>query len=204
MDGAYFQGSESDEISNDGGDGDAALILMLQGVIDTLKCEIRALKSQLESQRVLLEQLQTGALMSQEHMTLQTPARCREPSRVQASAFPEHPLLLAADIGDAQMVGMLLDNGADPHVHGNAALLLASQGGHIEVVEILLDRGADVHVDYDSPLQWACQRGDAAMSMLLASRGATLDALNGCPLRLAVQLGHTDVAQVLIDAGCRI
>lgn len=58
--------------------------------------------------------------------------------------LPQH---LAAKIGLAETVNMLLDRGADigaKNIKGNTALHHAASGGHEAAVGLLLDRGADI------------------------------------------------------------
>jgi hypothetical protein len=189
----YDVGDDDDNPASSGCESD--LVLELQQRISEYEAEIRSLRAKLESQKLLMEQLQSDALMSFEM-----------PRKVTVGAgFPDHPLLVAADAGDAAMVALLLEKGgADPAVHSNAALLLACQNGHVEVAEMLLQRGADVHVDYDSPLLWAAQRGDTAMTRVLLTKGASPDRLDCCALRLATKLGHVDVVNALLEAGVKL
>ena len=187
-------------------DSDDDVILELQRRIAEYEAEVHALKAQIESQRTLLRQLQADALMSV------TPARVFLNTNIDPFArhehelkpiddFPDNPLLVASHAGDAVLVALLLDAGARPDSHGNAALLLACQGGHVKVAEILLACGADVHTDYDSPLLWAAQRGDGPLAALLLEKGASPTALNHCALRMSTRLGHVDVVRELIKAG---
>ena len=57
-------------------------------------------------------------------------------------------MIWAADDGQANMVKILLEKGANVNAADNdgwTALMLASQGGHVDVVKALLDAGADVN-----------------------------------------------------------
>eukprot|EP00798_Chlamydomonas_sp_ICE-L_P009237 gene9237-16387_t len=71
------------------------------------------------------------------------------------------PLLHAAAWGEAEMLGLLIDAGADIHAcdaAGFTALHLACVGSHVEAGQVLLSRGADLHAqndDGDEPLDLA-------------------------------------------------
>jgi ankyrin repeat protein len=58
------------------------------------------------------------------------------------------PLHAALAKGHFEIVELLLDRNADPHLcddNGKAPLHSASLNGHVEVVKILLDRSVDVN-----------------------------------------------------------
>lgn len=167
-------------------------LLDLRERIAALEAENRALRSQVKAQRQLLELMQAEALEA-------APPRA---DRAASQPYYEAPLLLAANRGDADMVRLLISEGAaDAGVHGDAALLLAAQGGHMGVALALLDSGsANVHVDLDSPLLWAAKRGDSEMTGLLLSHGADPTALRACAMRLAIAGGHADVVRALAGA----
>ncbi len=59
-----------------------------------------------------------------------------------------HALFVASGSGNARIVRMLLENGAEPDLktgQGFSALGISSTYGHTEIIEILLDHGADVN-----------------------------------------------------------
>ena len=174
------------------------VVLALQERIDASEAECRHLRAQVDSQRVLLQQLQASTLMSFDRLTVESD------DPMPRRAVPDHPLLIATDAADAEMVRLLLDNGADASVHANAALLLACQRGSSEIAALLLDKGADVHADCDSPMVWAAMRGDLDLARLLLSRGGRVDTMRGCALRLATKHGHALMVELLLDAGCKV
>ena len=96
--------------------------------------------------------------------------------RADINARNEHgmtALMRAAYHGRVQMVGVLLEHGADPNVARNdnfTALSLAAFFGHAEIVETLINHGArtDVATRFGtSPYIWAKARnfGDVARSL---------------------------------------
>ena len=197
-------GAEDGYVAGGGDDGDdqsipsgcdSDFVLELQMRIVEYEAKIRQLNATLESQRLLLEQLQADALMS-----FDMPKKLTKGD----ICFPDHPLLVAADAGDVPMVSLLLQRGADPTVHSNASLLLACQNGHQDVAEMLLEHGADVNVDYDSPLLWAAHHGDELMTRMLLAKGASPNRLDHCALRLATKMGHVGVVDALLGGGAKL
>jgi ankyrin repeat protein len=182
-------GPDADDDADDAGNLDR--VLELQQKVDEYELEMRKLRAQIDSQRFLLQQMQQEALMS---VRLRGVASSAEQH--------QHPLIQAAGSGDALMVAILIDNGADPRMHGDAALLVACQRGHHAVAEMLLERGACVHVDHDSPLLWAAERGDVILATLLIKHGARCVALDNLALRIAVRKGDHEMAKLLLSSGC--
>ena len=94
-----------------------------------------------------------------------------------------NPLLMAAGYGYADIVGILLDHGADPHVqtsHGENALNMAIlgvpdidrftlAGCQNDALRVLVQRVPDLKL-YDSPVTAAKLKGCAGMSKLLGVR----------------------------------
>ena len=80
--------------------------------------------------------------------------------------------LLAAGLGNAAIVRLLLDRGA-AHLRkfdDHSLLAEASKHGHVEVVRLLIDRGADLHAvgeDGLTPLDWAIREGRDETAALL-------------------------------------
>ena len=112
------------------------------------------------------------------------------------------PLMRAAKSGDADVIGLLLDKGADPSMvlanHTTALMLAAgmtwrdgggafptrdraTDEGTLETMKLLLARGLDINAVNDAgdtALHGAVQRGSAAIIRFLAAHGAKLDAKN--------------------------
>ena len=132
-------------------------------------------------------------------------------------------LMYAAGMGgDAEMVGWLLDNGADANLgdsRGRLPLWEAAHYGRVEVMELLLDGGAGVNgadVWGLAPLHaagphYSPEDGEhaeisyaAEVAGNLLSRGAEVNARDSwgrSPLDVFAKWSHPNVAAVLRDAG---
>lgn len=101
-----------------------------------------------------------------------------------SSASERHlSLALAAQLGHAPLVHLLLDAGEDPdrfnppgaHAHATP-LHHAALGGHVAVVELLVERGARLDLadklHSGTPLGWDRHAGRREVERLLVSRGA--------------------------------
>jgi hypothetical protein len=116
-------------------------------------------------------------------------------------------LLISSDLGDLNIVSLLIDNGADVSAtdeYGQTPLHLASNEG---VAQLLIDRGADVSATNEygwTPLHLASRGGHEGVARLLIDRGADFSATDKkgqTPLHLASSLGNEGVARLLIDRG---
>jgi beta-lactamase regulating signal transducer with metallopeptidase domain len=131
-----------------------------------------------------------------------------------AMGGPEaRPLMLAAQMGDLEMVELLVDAGADVNAAAGrqgSVLTYAVQSGEVELARFLLDHGADPNQTVDgqvAPLMTAVQTGEAEMVDLLLDAGADPDArspLMGTALMAAVRMGESEIARLLIDAGADV
>ena len=91
-----------------------------------------------------------------------------------------HALFLASGSGDARIVRMLLESGAEPDLktgQGFSALGISSTYGRTEVIEILLDHGADVNRNFGPDGSW------------------------GTALHYAAADGHEDAVRLLLRRG---
>jgi len=87
-------------------------------------------------------------------------------------------LMYAAWAGDAEMVELLINAGADvniraKHSKDETALMVASEAGHPEIVELLIDAGADVDAVGDgyTALVYAVEYGKLDVIKVLIEKG---------------------------------
>ena len=120
-------------------------------------------------------------------------------------------VLWAAGQGHADVLGDLLDAGANPHAvddHGRTALHYSASRGHHDAVRLLLKSGVAVDSTSDrrvTALQLAAAEGHVEIVKALCDAGAALDAqadeAKMSALHGASLMGHTAVIQVLLGAG---
>lgn len=123
------------------------------------------------------------------------------------------PLMLAACVGNEDVVTLLLERGADfnREESGVTALHLAAQGGHEEVVAVLLSSGADSTTRCDrgaTALLGSCINGHLGVvhQLLQSMRGRGLDDRSngeyGCTaLGAACHFGHVEILETLLFEG---
>lgn len=135
------------------------------------------------------------------------------------------PLHYAIFGGDAKMVGLLLDHGAQPNPAVSAALQsyryvtplhLAAGYGNLAICELLVQRGAEVSAQMpkdfalwtgnarQTPLHRAVYSGNAKLVEFLIGHGAQVDATDSedeTPLHIAVQRKDRTVVEVLLSHG---
>ena len=119
----------------------------------------------------------------------------------------------AAKDGDAELVKLLIDAGADvnkANEKGETPLYWAAANGRTECVKLLIDAGADVNkADKDgrTPLILAAYYGHAECVKLLINAGADVNMANEdglTPLYPAAWNGHTECVKLLIAAGADV
>ncbi|KFZ10879.1 hypothetical protein V502_07874 [Pseudogymnoascus sp. VKM F-4520 (FW-2644)] len=119
------------------------------------------------------------------------------------------PLVLAVQLGLADAVKTMLDNGASPKERdstGFTPLFMAIQYNRYRVAKILLDAGADVEDTggQSSALHLVAANGRPRMLQLLLNRQASVDVSFpgfGTPLHQAAQLGSNECVKILLAAG---
>jgi ankyrin repeat protein len=92
-------------------------------------------------------------------------------------------MTLAAEVGNADMLKLLLEAGANadsPNPEGQTALLAVARTGNVEAAQILLQHGATVDAKEkwggQTPLMWASARRHPQMMELLIANGADVNA----------------------------
>ena len=87
------------------------------------------------------------------------------------------PLMIAARIGNIEVVTLLANRGSDLEARltdGSNALMAASAGGHLAVVQLLVERKSDIEARNNNginSLMWASRFGHLAVVQYLASKG---------------------------------
>ena len=124
------------------------------------------------------------------------------------------PLMHAAARGDAALVRLFLDKGADTELQkwnldfeddDGTALMLAAAEGHVEAAGALLEGGADVEQEDNvgmNALMYAAEKGKAGVVKLLVEKGANIAHRSGCgatPLMSAAKGGDISIFQFLLD-----
>lgn len=92
--------------------------------------------------------------------------------RIDGAGYPLHA---AAGSGNAEVVQMLLDAGAEVNARSqrnNTALHVAAGRGHSEVVALLLAHGADVNAESRHGIRPLTHAGNADVALLLVDAGA--------------------------------
>ena len=123
------------------------------------------------------------------------------------------PLFGASRNGHAEVVRVLLENGADGKARDNknrTPLHWASKRGRVEVVQVLLEHGAHAKAQDDSrrtPLHRASQRGHVEVAHVLLDHGAdptAQDKKRRTPLHWSSKRGHVGVSRVLLNRGADV
>lgn len=143
------------------------------------------------------------------------------------------PLFMAARNGDAAMLNLLLEHGAEVNAvssNGTIPLMMAAASGEVDAVRALLDKGADVDAveatNEQTAVMFAAALNRADVIGLLAEHGAELDvrsrvsaipqpggnrggpkvsAMGGnTALHYAAREGHFDAVRTLVEAGADV
>ncbi len=121
------------------------------------------------------------------------------------------PLKFAAQMGDADLVAMMLQHGAEPNQAGGGAPPIAGAviNGDPEILRLLLKAGADPRVSFEDDgtcavLLAAQNPNGVTILKILKEAGASLcsvDALGFGALEHAIHSDEPDVIQYLLDSG---
>jgi ankyrin repeat protein len=121
------------------------------------------------------------------------------------------PLIEAAANGYLDVVKLLIKNGADVNLKGEAwygPLHAAAAKGHIEVVKILLENGADVNIFHQNkPLHNAAMNGHVEVARILLAHGADINAKGtdeAAPLHTAVSNNRLAMLKWLLSEGANV
>ena len=123
------------------------------------------------------------------------------------------PVMMAASLGDAQMLKELLSLGADPNRRGGlnrTALQYAAEKNRITAARVLLDAGADVDGADPSgltPLIMAADRGYTELAVVLMDAGANVNArmnVGWTALLDAARRGNLELTKILLQRGAYI
>ena len=121
------------------------------------------------------------------------------------------PLIEAAANGHVDVVKLLIENGADVNLKGEAwygPLHAAAAKGHIEVVKILLENGADVNIfHHNKPLHNAAMNGHIEVAEILLAHGADINAKGTdewTALGTAVSNTQAEMVRYLLARGANV
>lgn len=113
-------------------------------------------------------------------------------------------LIVAAKVGNIDLVRLLLDRDADVHASDGGALTTAASTGHVKIAKLLLDHGAEVNASGGKSLEQAVWQGNLEMVKLLVGRGAEINAGGGIALTSAANGNRFEIAKLLIERGAKI
>lgn len=125
----------------------------------------------------------------------------------------DRALVEAADEGDIEDVGALLDSGAsvNARVDGDGSpLIVAARNGNMALVRLLLDRGADPDMGVEgdgSPLIMAAREGHLGIVQFLLDKGASVDQVVDGDENALIQAsreGHLNVVKLLVTRGADV
>jgi ankyrin repeat protein len=135
-----------------------------------------------------------------------------DPNRAEADGTT--PLHWAVHHNDAELVGALIEAGADVAVandYGATPMSEAAVGANAAVLEALLDAGADVdstNADGQTALMVVARGGNTEAAELLIDRGANVNAREQrkgqTALMWAVAQSHPAMAKLLLDHGAEV
>ena len=117
-----------------------------------------------------------------------------------------HALCAAAEAGHEKLVGLLLEQGADPNIQGQI-LHDAALKGYKKIIQLLIDNGADVNAqggNYGYAIWAAMSEGHNEIVALLLQHGASPSVHSGYDgeaLVVACKCGYRNIVEQLLDEG---
>ncbi|MEM5947023.1 ankyrin repeat domain-containing protein [Spirochaetia bacterium 38H-sp] len=114
------------------------------------------------------------------------------------------PIEKAIEIGNLDIVKMLIPYGANIHAALGYTIVKAVLAQSVEIVKFLLDNGADVHAFKDAALIFAVEKNYHQIVDVLLQYGADVHARNEEPLLTAISNYHFDLADFLIQKGADV
>jgi ankyrin repeat protein len=120
----------------------------------------------------------------------------------------DEQLLIAAELGDIDILRNCLDQGADKNARdtrrqtrNKTALMIAAAAGYLEVVKTLLSANANPHltdqgVDAEPFPKWLLEHTDANTILKMGHSFSRTALMN------AAELGHTEIVKILLQSGC--
>lgn len=164
-----------------------------------------------EYRRERLEDLQRAIRLGRKDEVVRRLRR----SDVNRTVESGQPLLhLAIESGNTEVVGLLLNKGADSAGRSgdrSTALAVAAKRGQTDVVQLLLARPVEVDsldVENNTPLAYALDRGHEGIARILLERAADPTRIRSrkglTALHMAAAHGITDIIGLLIDSGLEV
>jgi hypothetical protein len=117
-----------------------------------------------------------------------------------------NPLVRAVEVGNADMVKLMLVNGADPnHNRLNTPLMAAVRRHHLGIAKLLLEHGADVNLGSTPPVVLAVRGENVHILDFLLENGAIIDTpeTGGKAMGIVENDGLDSIRNLLRDKGVK-
>lgn len=124
--------------------------------------------------------------------------------KFRCTAGDNYAIRAAAARGYADIVKLLLENGADCTDDDNYAIQIASEKGHTEIVKLLLEAGADCTANDNWAVRRAAECGHTDVVKLLLEAGADCTARGNRAIQIASEKGYTDIVELLKQYGASL